>query len=218
MFEFDLTPGFRPGSTCRAWRAARTAPGGEGGTGGAGGGGGGGDTGATGGTGGNAKTFTQEELDRIVGQRVGEERAKYTDYDKYKADSTELAGIKDKDKSADQRHADLQRQLDEEKAARAKAEKDRDDDREAARLEKLRVDRAEKKEGFPVKLAKRLTATTEAEIDAEIEELMTDLGITATDRRPDGSGGSSRTGGNETKPSTMAAGGELYEKLHGKKK
>lgn len=212
MFEFDLTPGFRPGSTCRQWRAARTAPGGEGGTGAAGGGG---DTGATGATGGgNAKTFTQEELDRIVGQRVGEERAKYPDYDKYKADSTELAGIKDKDKSADERDADLRRQLAEEKAAREKAERERDADREAARLEKLRVDRAEKKDGFPVKLAKRLTGTTESEIDAEIDELMTDLGITATDKRADGSGGSSRTGGNEAKPSTLSSGSELYKKLH----
>lgn len=213
---FELTPGFRPGSSCR-WRAARTSPVG-GGDGGAGGGGGGGDTGATGATGGDGKTFTQADLDRIVGQRVNEERSKFTDYDKYKQDSTELAGLKDKDKSADQRAADLQKTLDEEKAARAKAEKERDDDREAARLEKLRADRAEKKEGFPAKLAKRLTGTTESEIDAEIDELMTDLGITATDRRPDGSGGASRSGGNEAKPSTMAAGNELYEKLHGKKK
>lgn len=171
-----------------------------------------GEGGGDGGEGDGGKTFTQAELERIVGQRVGEERAKYTDYDQLKADSTELAAIKDKDKTDDQRFADLQQQLNAEKAARAAAESKATQ----SELTQLRADRAAEKEGFPRSLAKRLTGTTADEIDAEIAEIMTDLNI--VDKRPDGSGGSGRGGGNQARPSTMAAGTELYEKLHPTKK
>lgn len=171
-------------------------------------------SGASGSGGSTEKKFSQADLDRIVGERVGQERAKYPDYDKYKADSSELAGIKDADKTDDQRFADLQAQLNTEKSAREAAEAKANN----AELAQLRSDRASEKEGFPRSLVKRLTGTTTEEIDAEIEEIMTDLKITVDDRRPDGSGGSSRSGGNQAKPSTMAAGAELYEKLHPKSK
>ena len=188
------------------WPVMGGAPDGEGeGAGGEGGGGGEG-----------AKTFTQEQLDRIVGERLGQERAKYPDYDKYKSAADELSKIKDADKSADQRFADMQQQLADEKAAREKAEADRDADREAIKVAQLRQDRAAATAGFPKSLTKRLTGTTTEEVDTEIGEIMADLGLDG-DRRPDGSGGGSRSGGNEAKPTSAAAGAALYEKLHPKK-
>lgn len=45
------------------------------------------------------KTFTQEELNEIVGSAKKKERAKYSDYEKYKAAFAELEQLKEKDKS-----------------------------------------------------------------------------------------------------------------------
>lgn len=204
MFVFDTE--FRPGSTCN-WRTARarTAPGA--GEGGAGGGESGGGEGGSGNDGGTGKTFTQADLDRIVGQRVAEERGKYADYDDVKAKATKLDALEAEGKTPDQRLKDLETQLADERSARQKAE-----------LAQLRSDRAGEVEGFPKSLVKKLTGNTAEEVDAEITEIMGDLKITTDDRRADGSGGSSRGGGNQAKPSTMSAGTELYNKFHPKSK
>lgn len=105
----------------------------------------------------------------------------------------------------------LQDKLDGEITARQKAEQDA----ATARLEQLRSDRATATDGFPRSLAKKLTGTTADEIDAEIKEIMADLGP----RRPEPNGhqGHTRDGG-DAQPSTVAAGAELYSKLHPKAK
>ena len=172
-----------------------------------GGDGGGGEGGSSGGNEGAGETFTQAQLDKIVGQRVAEERAKYADYDDAKAKAAKYDAEDAEGKTPDQRISALETQLAEERSARQKAE-----------VAQLRSDRAAGVEGFPKSLVKKLTGTTAEEIDAEITEIMGDLKITTDDRRPDGSGGSSRGGGNQAKPSTMSAGTELYNKFHPKSK
>ena len=49
------------------------------------------------------RTFTQAELDRLVGDRVARERAKYSDYDDLKAAQAKLQQIEDAQKSELQR-------------------------------------------------------------------------------------------------------------------
>ncbi|AMT73961.1 hypothetical protein ABG82_18405 [Mycobacteroides immunogenum] len=157
--------------------------------------------------------FTQADLDRIIGERLTRQRSeiadKYGDLDTLKASATELQSIKDRDKTdADKvqdQIADLQSKLTAESEARTKAEA------KAAVAERTQygVDK-----GLPVALAKKLTGTTNDELDAEIDELKPFL--TATDsgpRRPDPNGhqGQPPSGGG-TKPSSLAAGKELYAK------
>ena len=156
--------------------------------------------------GGEGKTFTQAELDRAIGERLARERDKYKDFDTYKAAADELAKLKDGEKTELQK---LQDQISAEKTAREKAE----NDAKEAQLAQLRADRAAAKDGFPRSLAKKLTGTTAEEIDAEINEIMTELGP----RKPEvnGNQGNTRTG-DDAKPATVAAGAELYGKLHPK--
>lgn len=45
------------------------------------------------------KTFTQEEVDRLMGDLHKKERARYVGYDEYKAAAGELAKLKEKDKT-----------------------------------------------------------------------------------------------------------------------
>lgn len=53
-----------------------------------------------------AKTFTQEELDNIVKERLGRERAKFADYDQHKAAAAKLAELENANKSETQKLAD----------------------------------------------------------------------------------------------------------------
>jgi len=48
---------------------------------------------------GDEKTFTQAEVNQLMGDRVARERAKYTDYDDLKAKAVKLQGIEDAQKS-----------------------------------------------------------------------------------------------------------------------
>lgn len=57
---------------------------------------------ATGG-GGDHKTFTQADVDRIVADRLGRERAKYADYDELKDAAQRLKDAEDADKTEVQR-------------------------------------------------------------------------------------------------------------------
>ncbi len=66
-----------------------------------------------------AKTFTQEELDRVVGERLGREREKYADYDVLKhrleeietANQSELEKAQKKATTAEQRAATAESRL-----------------------------------------------------------------------------------------------------------
>lgn len=89
----------------------------------------GGDGGGGGGAGGGGeKTFTQDELDRIVGQRVASERKKYPDYDELKAKAAKADELESAQKSELQKANDRAE----------KAEKERDTaiaERDAAKEE-----------------------------------------------------------------------------------
>lgn len=57
---------------------------------------------------GGTKLFTQEELNRIVQERLARERAKYADYDKLKEQLEELQKVlQDKDKTIEEKEAAL---------------------------------------------------------------------------------------------------------------
>ncbi|EUA67401.1 hypothetical protein I540_4056 [Mycobacteroides abscessus subsp. bolletii 1513] len=131
---------------------------------------------------GDAK-FTQADVERIIGERLTRERAevanKYGDLDVLKSSHTELQAIKDRDKTdADKvqdQIADLQTKLAAEAEARTKAEA------KAAAAERTQygVDK-----GLPLALAKKLVGTTDAELDAEINELKPFVATTDGGPRP----------------------------------
>jgi len=109
------------------------------------------------------KTFTQAELDRILGERLAREREKYQDYDQLKAASEELKKLKEAQMS----------EIEKAKTAAAEVEaklKAKEAEVEALRVEQLRA-RLVTEAGLPVALASRVRGTTEDEIKADIEEL-----------------------------------------------
>lgn len=71
----------------------------------AGGGAGGGDDGNKGGDDKAGKTFTQAELDQIVRDRVGREKAKYADYDELKGKADGAKSVEDKLADLEKKHA-----------------------------------------------------------------------------------------------------------------
>lgn len=54
-----------------------------------------------------AKTFTQEELDSILTQRLSRERSKYSDYDELKERAGQVEELRQKAERADQLQAEL---------------------------------------------------------------------------------------------------------------
>jgi multidrug efflux pump subunit AcrA (membrane-fusion protein) len=109
------------------------------------------------------KTFTQEELDRIIAERLKREREKYADYDQLKKDAEELR----KRREAEMSEAEKAKAAKEEAEAKLKA---KEAELEALRLEQLRT-RLVTEAGLPIALASRVRGTTEDEIKADIEEL-----------------------------------------------
>ncbi|MFC8531929.1 hypothetical protein [Nocardia sp. NPDC057227] len=100
---------------------------------------------------------SQADLDRIIGRRVGQERAKYADYDDKSAKAAEYEKLEDAKKSTEQR---LNDQLN---AANSKLA--------ALELNQLRREIADAK-GLPAKFAKRLTGTTREELEADADDLL----------------------------------------------
>ncbi|QFG11433.1 head scaffolding protein [Mycobacterium phage Ekdilam] len=147
------------------------------------------------------KTFTQADVDRIAGERAARERAKYADADQWKADSAELAKIRDGEKT------ELQR----EREARVAAENDRDTER----FERLR-ERVANRPGKVVPVAS-LTGKTEEELTASADALIAWRDDNAPKpepkqqkRNPAGSGGGFKSGAtgadsNSTDPKVKAA-------------
>ncbi|QDF19737.1 scaffolding protein [Mycobacterium phage LilSpotty] len=95
---------------------------------------------------------------------------------------------------------DLKEKLDGEVSAREKAEAEARD----ISLMQLRIDRANAK-NFPAAMAKKLTGTTDEEIDAEIDELLPHLGPLGPRPNPQQGNPSLGRGG------TLDAGKALYE-------
>lgn len=50
-----------------------------------------------------AKTFTQEQVDAMIGERLGRERAKYADYDELKAKADKFTKIEEANKGTSER-------------------------------------------------------------------------------------------------------------------
>lgn len=133
--------------------------------------------------GGNDSGFTppasQEELNRIVAERVARERGKYADYSDLKAKAAKFDEIEQASRS------------DIEKAAEraAAAERERDDAR--GRLDRLEV---ALEKGLTPSQAKRLVGSTRDELAADADELLKDLGDSTKPRSPKPDPGQGRQG------------------------
>jgi len=103
------------------------------------------------------KTFTQGELDRIVGERVGRERQKYADYDDLKTKASEY------DKLADSQKTDLDRVSGERDSLKTRVGE--------LEPENLRL-RVSHKKGLPHELVDRLQGKDEAEMEADADRLL----------------------------------------------
>jgi hypothetical protein len=114
------------------------------------------------------KTFepitSQEDLDRILGQRLNRERDKYADYDTLKAAADELQQIKAGQMTDMQR---IQAEAEEWKSKYEAAE----EQRSQAELQALRALVASEK-GLPPKLAARLSGGTREELEADADDLL----------------------------------------------
>lgn len=206
---------------------------GEGGSNDGGGGQGGGDGGGTGsggngsgsgagsGTGGGERTFSQTEVDRIIGDRLAREREKYGDYEDLRAKATKLDELEDAKKSDEQKL--LERiEAAEKRVTEAESRAQKSD----LQLMRARVGAAK---GLSPALAARLAGTTEEEITADADDLLASMASSAA-AAGDGNGSGSGAGGGggrvldqgtrgksgSDKP-TAAAGAELYAQRHGKK-
>lgn len=138
------------------------------------------------------KTFTQEDLDRVVDDRLKRERGKYSDYEDLKKAAEELADLKAKD----------QTELDREKAARAAAEKERDD----AKTSALRFEIAAEK---GVK-SKYISGSTREELEAAADEYLKDhpnAGAAGAGGGGGGGGGGGKSTTAVTKPAENLGGG-----------
>lgn len=117
----------------------------------------------------SSKTFepimSQEDLDRILGQRLNRERDKYADYDTLKAAADELQQIKAGQMTDIQR---VQAEAEEWKSKFEAAE----EQRTRAEQQALRALVASEK-GLPPQLAARLSGGTREELEADADELLT---------------------------------------------
>jgi hypothetical protein len=112
---------------------------------------------------------SQEELNRIIAERIARERSKFGDYNDLKAKAAKFDEIEQASRS------------DVEKAAEraAAAERDRDDAR--GRLDRLEV---ALEKGLTPSQAKRLVGSTREELEADADELLKDLGDASKPRSP----------------------------------
>jgi hypothetical protein len=216
-------PGYGPDGR-PAWPFLGTQPGDQGGgaaSGGAGGqgsqGGQGGGQGGQQGSGpagqqgqggdGGASPFTppkdQAELDKLIGDRLARERAKYADYDEAKRKAAEY------DKATEAQKTELQ------KATDRAAEAERQASEREARA--LRAEVALEK-GLTASQAKRLVGKNRDELIADADELLKDLG---TGKSGQGGGqGTNFDAGNQggsVKPTKGEAGRLAAQKRYGKK-
>jgi hypothetical protein len=134
------------------------------------------------------KTFTQKDLDRIVDERLNRERSKYADYDQLKAKAEKL----------DEMEAGNKSEIQKAEAARAAAEKERDE----ARAQALRLEVAAEK---GVK-SRYLAGTTRDELEASAEEYLKDH--PPANGGEGGGGGGTGTGTPGKPVETLGGGGD----------
>ena len=124
------------------------------------------------------RTFTQAEVDKIVGERLMRDRKDRADYDELKKKAARLDELEEASKTELQKATDRAAAL----------QKELDDMKSAAAIKSIREKVAEAN-GIPVKL---ITATTEEECTAQAEEILKYVKPNAYPRVPDG--GEARTG------------------------
>lgn len=103
------------------------------------------------------KTFTQDEVDRIVSNRLAEERKKFGDYDELKAKAGELDKLKESSASEMDKLTEQVTKLTEGQAA--------------AEARALRAEVATAK-GLTAAQAKRLAGSTREELEADADEIL----------------------------------------------
>ena len=158
-------------------------------------------------SGSDARTFTQADVDKIVGDRLARARDQYKDYDALKVAADELKQLKDGQKS------DLEKATaasDELKSKLAEAESAR----QAAELTLRRRERAADKGLTDPKLVKRVTGSTDEEIDADIAELLEVQGGSRRSPLPNPQQGKPSQG----KSGSVQAGRARYESRYAKNK
>jgi hypothetical protein len=146
--------------------------------------------------GGNTSGFTppasQDELNRIVAERVQRERAKYGDYNDLKAKAAKFDEIDAQSKSESEKAIE---RITAAETARAAAE--------------ARADRTEValEKGLTPSQAKRLVGSTREELEADADELLKDLGDSNKPRspKPDPNQGRSGAGAASTAEQFAAA-------------
>ena len=104
---------------------------------------------------------SQEQLDRLIGERINKVKSSFADYDDLKAKAAKFDEAEQASKS----------ELEKEREARAAAEKERD----RLQLEGVRASVALAK-GLTPTQAKRLVGSTKEELEADADELLADLG------------------------------------------
>lgn len=102
---------------------------------------------------GGDKTFTQQDLERELDKRLKRERAKYADYDELKAKAEQFDKAGEQGKDTGEKLAQLQKDLDEERNKRLKAE-------------------VAASKGLTPAQAKRLSGTTQEELEADADDLL----------------------------------------------
>lgn len=113
----------------------------------------------------DAKTFTQQELDKILRERLAKEKGKYADYEELKNAKTELDKIKQSQMTdAEKQAAELKRLQDEANNYKLEAE--------SMKVNNLKMQELIKT-GLPVELVGRIQGNTEDEIVADIEAFKT---------------------------------------------
>lgn len=117
-----------------------------------------GNTNTPAGGGSEVKTFTQDEVNRIVDERLKRERAKFSDYDELKRKAAEA----DTSKSELQKLTETVNQL--------------KDDLTEERHKSLRTDVAQAK-GLSAAQARRLTGKSREELEADADDMIATFGI-----------------------------------------
>lgn len=146
--------------------------------------------------GGKKETFTKDDVERIVTERLARDRAqKYADYDQLKEAAAELAKIRESEKTEIEK---FQEQLAAEKSAR-----------ESAQTELAAVKRTQygMDKGLPRDLAELLTADGDEGLDAQIEKLLPHVAKAESKKPRSGSlrSGASDSGSSTADPKERAA-------------
>ncbi len=129
------------------------------------------------------KTFTQEEIDKIIADRLKREREKYKDYEELKKNAAEYQKWKESQMTEAEK---LQAKL----AEYEKTLADKELEVATAKAEQIKA-KVLAEMGMPLNLSERIFGTTEEEIRQDAEQLKQLLGIQG---RPIGSGTNPTTG------------------------